>query len=121
MDFETIKKTIDWLDLNIRIVRESELHVKGESTERLVNVCKAVGADTYVAGKGSKSYIEEKLFLKNNLKIEYQDYVLTPYAQRFTSDFVPDLSIIDMLANVGPDSIKLITSMSENLPIIETR
>ena len=121
LDFETMKRTIDWLDLNTRIVRESELHVKGESTERLVNVCKAVGADTYVAGKGSKSYIEEKLFLQNNMKIEYQNYQSTQYTQRFTDVFVSDLSIIDMLTNVGPDCLKLITSLPEDLPIIETK
>jgi len=121
LDFETTKKTIDWLDLKIEIIKESELHVKGESTERLINVCKAVGADTYVAGKGSKNYMEEKLFQKNNLKVEYQNYVPMQYSQRFTDIFVPDLSIIDMVTNVGPDSLKLITSTHENLLAIETK
>jgi len=121
LDFETTKKTIEWLGLKIEIVKESELHVKGQSTERLVNVCKAVGADTYVAGKGSKNYMEEKLFQKNNLKVEYQNYVPMQYSQRFTDIFVPDLSIIDMVTNVGPDSLKLITSTHENLLAIETK
>jgi len=121
LDFETTKKTIDWLELKIEIIKESELHVKGESTERLINVCKAVGADTYVAGKGSKNYMEEKLFQKNNLKVEYQNYVPMQYSQRFTDIFVPDLSIIDMVTNVGPDSLKLITSTHENLLAIETK
>jgi hypothetical protein len=120
-DFETTKKTIDWLDLKIEIVKESELHVKGESTERLVNVCKAVGADTYVAGKGGKYYMEEKLFQKNNLKVEHQNYIPIQYPQRFTDVFVPDLSIIDMVTNVGPDSLKLITFSHENLLAIKTK
>ena len=120
-DFETTKKTIDWLDLKIEIVKESELHVKGESTERLVNVCKAIGADTYVAGKGSKYYMEEKLFQKNNLKVEHQNYIPAQYPQRFTDVFVPDLSIIDLVTNMGPDSLKLITSSHENLLAIKTK
>ena len=95
--------------------------MKGESTERLVNVCKAIGADTYVAGKGSKYYMEEKLFQKNNLKVERQNYIPIPYPQRFTDVFVPDLSIIDLVTNVGPDSLKLITSSHENLLAITTK
>jgi len=119
LDFTTTKQTIAWLDLKIEIVRESELQIKGESTERLVNVCKAVGADTYVAGSDSKKYMDEKLFQKNNLKVEYQNYVPIQYQQRFTEIFVPNLSIIDMMANVGPDSLKLITSLRTDLPVIE--
>ena len=121
LDFETTKKIIDWLGLKIEIVRESELHVKGESTERLVNVCKAIGVDTYVAGKGSENYMEEKLFQKNNLKVEYQNYVPIQYSQRFTDVFVSDLSIIDMMTNVGPESLKLITSTHKDLLTIETK
>ena len=109
LDLETIKKTIEWLGIKIKIIRESELNVEDTSTQRLVNVCKAIGADTYVAGRGSQNYMDEKLFEKNNLKVEYQNYAPIQYSQHLSDCFVPDLSIIDMLFNVGPDSLKLIT------------
>lgn len=109
LDFETMKKVIEWLGIKVEIIRGSELNVKGMSTERLVNVCKAMGADTYIAGKGSKNYMEEKLFEKNNLKVEYQNYTQTPYCQHLSEYFIPDLSVIDMLFNVGHESLKLIT------------
>lgn len=109
LDLETTKKIIEWLGIKVEIIKGSELNVKGMSTERLVNVCKSIGADTYIAGGGSKNYMDEKLFEKNNLKVEYQNYVQTPYKQHLSEYFVPDLSIIDMLFNVGPNSLKLIT------------
>jgi hypothetical protein len=121
LDFETTKQTIEWLGLRIEILRESELHVKGESTERLVNVCKAIGADTYVAGIGSYEYMDEKLFYQNKLKVEYQNYVPIQYPQRFTDSFIPDLSIIDMMVNVGPESLKLITLQHEDLVVMKTK
>jgi hypothetical protein len=108
LDFETIKKTMEWLGIGIPIIRESELQVGGESTERLVNICKAVGADTYISGIGGKGYIQEQLFDRSNLRLEYQSYLPTPYPQRFSDVFVPNLSIIDMLSNVGPGSARLI-------------
>ena len=36
------------------LVKESELNVNGESSEKLVNICKKLGAKTYVSGPGGK-------------------------------------------------------------------
>jgi hypothetical protein len=49
--------------------------------------------------------MDEKLFEKNNLKLEHQNYTVVPYQQRLSESFVPDLSIIDMLVNIGPNSM----------------
>ena len=96
------------LEGKTEIIRESELNVKGESTERLVNVCKSVGADTYISGIGGKNYVDEKIFDDNQIKLIYQTYSPTSYPQRFSKTFFPNLSILDMLFNVGPKSSQLI-------------
>jgi hypothetical protein len=108
LDFETLKKTMEWLGIKTKIIRESELNVSGNSTERLVNVCKAVGAETYISGIGGKNYVEKKLFEDNQIKLIYQTYSPTSYPQRFSKIFFPNLSILDMLFNVGPKSLQLI-------------
>jgi len=110
LDYETLKQTIQWLGIKNQIIRESELSVEGKSTERLISICKAVGADTYVSGIGGRSYLDEKLFEKNNLRLEYQNYIPLPYSQNLSKSFIPDLSILDMLFNVGSNSLKLIMS-----------
>ncbi len=108
-DLETTRKTMEWLGIKIPIVKESDLNVKTAGTQRLVDICKAVGAETYVSGKGGKNYMDEGLFIENGLKVEHQNYSAMPYPQRFSESFVPDLSILDMLANVGPESLNLIS------------
>lgn len=108
LDFKTLKMVIDWLGIKIQIVRESELNVKGSSTERLLNACKAVGADTYVSGIGGRNYLDENLFEKMGIRLEYQSYLATPYKQRFTDSFIPDLSVLDLLVNAGPESMQII-------------
>jgi len=110
LNFETLKKTIHWLGIKIEILKESELNVSGQATERLVNICKAIGADTYVSGIMGKEYIDEKKFGKNNINLIYQKYNHPKYPQHFADSFIPDLSIIDLLANVGPDSLSLLKS-----------
>ncbi|KFM20956.1 WbqC-like family protein, partial [Marine Group I thaumarchaeote SCGC AAA799-B03] len=77
--------------------------VDGTSTERLVNVCKAVGADTYLSGISGRDYLDEKLFEKNNIKLRYQNYEGIRYTQNLSKTFIPNLSIIDVLANTGPE------------------
>ena len=109
LDLETTRKTMEWLGIRIPIVKESELDVKTTGTQRLVDICKAVGAETYVSGRGGREYMDEGLFHSNGIGVEHQDYAASPYPQRFTDRFVPDLSILDMLANIGPESMKLVS------------
>ena len=108
LNFETIKQVLRWLDIKVEIVVESELRVSGQPTERLVKVCKKLGADTYISGIGGKRYLDEKLFEKNKIIIKYQNYNPIRYLQRMSESFIPNLSIIDLLANVGSESGKLL-------------
>jgi len=108
LNLETTKAVMKWLDIDIPVVRESQLAVVGEGTQRLVGVCKAMGADTYVSGAGGKAYMDEKLFSEQGVALQYQRYVPAPYPQRFVPEFVPNLSVLDMLFSIGPESRKLV-------------
>jgi hypothetical protein len=108
LNFETIKQVLRWLDIKVEIVIESELCVSGQPTERLVKVCKKLGADTYISGIGGKRYLDEKLFEKNKIILKYQNYSPIRYLQHASKSFIPNLSIIDLLANVGSESGKLL-------------
>ncbi len=114
LNYETLTKTIEWLDLKIEIIKESELNVSGNSTERLVNICKSVGAETYVSGIGGKEYMNENLFTKNKIKLEYQQFLQPEYPQHFSETFIPNLSIIDLLANMGSNSLEFLSGQSVN-------
>ena len=105
LNYELIIQLIDWLDIKIEVIKESELNINGNSTERLVNISKKIGAETYVSGIGGKEYMNEKMFETNNIKIEYQNFKCPIYKQVFNSEFIPNLSIIDLLFNIGPKSL----------------
>ena len=114
LNFETIKQVLGWLEIKVKIVIESELGVSGQSTERLVNVCKKLGADTYISGIGGKRYLDEKLFEKNKIILKYQNYNPIRYLQHMSKSFIPNLSIIDLLANMGSESGKLLNENTLN-------
>ena len=104
LDLETTSKVLGWLGMKIPIILESDLDVRSTGTQRLVDICESVGADVYVSGSGGSAYMDESLFRQRGIGVEHQTYSPLPYAQRFSGPFVPDLSILDMLLNIGPGS-----------------
>jgi len=108
LNYDTITQIIKWLGIKIEIIKESELNVTTNSTQRLIDVCKKIGAETYVSGVMGRNYINEDLFEKSKINLEYQNYNHPKYPQRMSNQFIPDLSIVDMLFNLGPKTMKTI-------------
>jgi hypothetical protein len=86
----------------------SELTLREEPTDRLIDICKALGADTYLAGRGGAGYMDMARFEKNGLKVIMQEFKHPVYSQLF-GDFQSHLSIVDLLFNCGPDSLKIMS------------
>ena len=99
------KAIAELLEIKVKFIKSSELKVGGTKNEKLINLCKAVDADTYLSGQGAKAYMNKNLFLNNNIKVNYQEF-LNPKYKQLWGDFVPDLSIIDFLFNCGKEEIK---------------
>ena len=89
------------------IRRSAYLDVPGTGTARLINLCKAVEADTYLSGPGGKGYMDEAAFAAAGIELQYQDFTHPEYEQRFKG-FEPNMSILDLLFNHGPDSANII-------------
>jgi len=111
-NFELLNWIIDFLNIKIEIIKESELDTSGKSTERLVNICKSVDATTYVSGIGGLNYIDENSFKKNSISLEYQNFTHPIYEQNLSSEFIPNLSIIDYMSNVGQDAMSKLKSLN---------
>ncbi len=96
------------LEINSKVVRASELDVKGKKVELLIDICHKLGAKEYLSPKGSQEYIDENnLFEKENIKLEYHQFNHPEYPQLW-GKFIPYLSVIDLLFNCGPESINYI-------------
>jgi hypothetical protein len=70
-------------------------------SERVLAVCRAMGATDYLTGLGAMNYIDYDLFEAAGVRIHYMDYDLAPYSQ-LHGDFNPFVSAIDLLFNRGP-------------------
>tara|TARA_B110000196_G_scaffold57833_1_gene47912 strand:+ start:9 stop:692 length:684 start_codon:yes stop_codon:yes gene_type:complete len=108
INYDTLMKTLNWLDLKINIVLSSTLNIAGSGTERLVNICKILDSNEYVSGIGGKRYLDENLFNSNNIKLSFQNYSPIAYTQHNSKQFIKNLSILDLLMNMGPKSLEQI-------------
>lgn len=90
------------LDINTKIILSSDLKVDGKSTDRLINICKNIGTDTYLSGSGGANYQDKELFKKHNIRLTYSDFKAEEYNQLW-GDFVGNLSVIDYIFNCGYD------------------
>lgn len=101
------------LDINTPIMNAADLQAQGIKTARLINLLQQVGADCYVSGPSAKAYLDEAMFRKHGIRLEYKSYDYPPYPQLW-GDFIGDVSVLDLLFNVGPDARKYLKSRSPN-------
>lgn len=97
------------LGITTKIVKSSDLNVGNVTNpnERLVKLCTYFNATHYIAGKGGKNYMDLELFKQNHIEIQWQEFpnqnIVYPQLQ---GDFVPGLSVLDVLFNVGAEQTK---------------
>lgn len=112
------------IDLNIHVIQylmrefriqtpvsnESALCTTSRKTERIIELCLKLKADTYLSGVGGRDYLEDAKFNENHIKLIFQQFTALPYNQRScdSGPFIPNLSAVDLLFNEGPDSHRFI-------------
>ena len=110
---DSIKVLMEILDINTEIIFQSDLDTEDQITEKtftkeekrcndVLLLCKSVGADGYLTGTGaSVNFIDEDRFVANNIKLFFQKYEFPKYEQRFSKEFIPNISTLDLLLNMG--------------------
>jgi hypothetical protein len=91
-----------------RIIKSSMMAIKGDRIGRLIAICKRLKADTFYEGASGKKYIDEQTFAAEGIQVVFQDYRHPAYLQLY-GEFIPYLSIIDLLFNHGGESLSIVT------------
>ncbi|MDP2729862.1 MAG: WbqC family protein [Dehalococcoidales bacterium] len=107
-----IKLICQILGINtVKFLFASELNVSGHSTELLVDICQAVDCDIYFSGPSGQDYMDEQFFVNQRITLRYSDFKHPAYNQLW-GDFVPNMSIIDLLFNEGEKSLEILLGAS---------
>ena len=98
------------LGIGTRCIHARDFEVRGVKAERLINLCRTLGATHYISPLGSRAYLEETDLFKNaGIELSYQKYEHPTYPQLYGA-FEPNCSVIDLMMNVGAESLSVIRS-----------
>ena len=91
---------------NDHCVTSSSLDGQGQASDLLINLTRKVDGDCYMCGGGASGYQEDKAFAAAELELCYQSYAHPIYTQHGGRVFVPGLSIVDALMNLGFERVR---------------
>lgn len=109
MDLNTsiILKIAKALNITCDHILASSLDPIGKKSELILDICLKVGATNYLSPVGSLAYLDDfDGFKKAHIPINYQNFIHPEYRQNKNPNFIPNLSIIDAIFNLGIDKVK---------------
>jgi hypothetical protein len=92
------------LGITTRLHWSSDLKIVEGKTERLVEICKQLGAMEYLTGPSAKDYIDESLFQQENIALVWADYNDYPQYRQLHPPFEHTVTVLDLIFNEGPNA-----------------
>ena len=97
------------LGIDIPIVSAGEFDFKGTKSDRILDMCQVLGSDVFIFGGEGDKYADVPSFERAGVRPVFQTYNHPVYPQ-LHGTFVSHLSVIDLLANCGDDSLDILLS-----------
>jgi WbqC-like protein len=106
-----------WFDITVPITRASTLGLTGQKSERLIDMCKKLGAKVYLSGNGgSAGYLDEPAFKDAGIGVMWQRFTHPTYPQRYPHvGFVSHLGFLDVLFNCGPEARQILWGRAQEV------
>jgi len=110
------------IDLNLSLIDKCREYLKIETTTALASslevdrftgsdiifqICIKTDGTTYISGPDGRNYLKHEDFNEEGVKVKYHDFKHPVYNQLF-GDFLSNMSIIDLIANMGPKSSHIV-------------
>lgn len=102
-NINAIEKISNELGYSTKFLKSSDLKIHGFKDQKLIEICKLLGANEYISGPAALNYIQPDLWEKANIKLKFMNYDYPVYPQR-CDQFSHNVSIIDLLFNLGVES-----------------
>jgi WbqC-like protein family len=97
------------LGISIPIIRASDLKpgtAEQDADQRLIELMTEIGGNEYVSGGGGRNYMNLERWRAAGIGVTFCDWRSPAYPQNPHTDFVPDLSVVDIMARLGPSAAR---------------
>ena len=93
-----------YLGISTKITDSSEYPHSPGRTERILDLCSRSGAAEYLSGPAGMNYLREEDFGERGIAVRWFDYSGYPPYPQLWGDFIPGVTVLDLLFNCGPHS-----------------
>jgi hypothetical protein len=117
LNHRLIGSICDYLGIKTTLRQARPLGATGHKSERLLSVLQALGATSYLSGPAAQSYLDVQRFADAGIDVLYKTYDYPPYPQSW-GPFVGEVTVLDLIAHLGPASAELMVSETAPVPVL---
>lgn len=103
------------LGITTNVTFSSDYELVEGKTERLVGLCKTLGATEYISGPAAKDYVVDSLFEQENIKLSWMDYSNYPEYTQMYPPFEHGVTVLDLLFNEGEQAPRFMKSFQKDI------
>ena len=105
--FNSHIKICEYLGIDTELILSSsfEKHAELKGKDKVISICKQLGADEYINAIGGQELYDKKEFAENGIRLNFIQANLREYRQ-LKNEFVAGLSIIDIMMFNSKEEIK---------------
>ena len=99
-----IRLICNYLNISTTLISSIDLKQSADKNQRLIDICKARHANTYVSGPSAKNYLDPNQFKQEGISLEWFDYDNFPTYNQLWGDFEHKVSVLDVMFNCGEEA-----------------
>ena len=107
LNIKIIIQICDYLGIEVKFFKTSELSVGSDRNSRLIEICKILECNTYLSGDSAVDYLDLVSFQENSINVEWQNFKPSSYL----NEEVPAsgyFSVIGLIFKYGRESLNYI-------------
>ena len=108
MNTGIVKAIMHWLEIETPVYDSDNYAIEGAKTDMVISMCRSLGAGSFLFNEGSRVYLDEGKMAANGIQTYWQVFEHPVYDQG--REFIENLSIVDLLFNVGEESRDIVRS-----------
>lgn len=113
LNLATLNYLKEILGLATEFAVASAMGVEGKGTQLLLNICERTEARAYLVSRAARRYIDSSRFEAKGIKLLFQNFKPPVYPQLW-GEFIPNLSIVDLIFNCGDRSLSVLRKFTES-------
>ena len=101
LNVDLLHACCELLGITTPIVSSDEFDLGGDRSGRLIEICRQVGADTYLSGPAARDYLDTARFAECGIEVTWANYSGYPEYPQPHPPFSHQVSIIDLFLCTG--------------------